>query len=98
MATTDNTRTLTVDNSAGSDSLVFDTLTDTSINNLQVYVNTGTCTVMGINGKLFGQNTNPIEVPEGSSMNFTNIGNNSPQARRIITVPVGAIVAFTAYD
>jgi hypothetical protein len=94
----DNTRTLTVDNSAGADALVFDTNTDTSINNLQIYVQTGSVLVEGITGKLFGLNTTPIEVPEGSSMNFVNIGNNAAQGRRVITVPVGAIIAFTAYD
>lgn len=91
------TRTLLVDNSAGTEDLVFSLpADDQTINNLQVFVNSGEASTIGVeDAQLFGQTTTPIPIAAGNSMNF--VIDQGIQASRTIYVPIGTSVSFTAF-
>ena len=93
----ENTKTLLVDNTGGTEELVFSLPEDDNqINNLQVFVNSGEATTIGIeNATLFGLPTTPIPIAAGNSMNF--VVNQGLQGSRKIFVPIGTSVSFTAF-
>ena len=93
-----NTRTRLITNTSGDDLVItFPTDDITVVDGLQVYVVSGTVEFKGI-GKLLGENSDYIPIPEGSSMNFANVGNNNPNGQKTIKLADAAVVAFIAYD
>jgi hypothetical protein len=93
-----NTRTRLITNDGSEDIVIrFPHDDPTVVDGLQVNAIEGNVFFKG-EGVLLGENSEYIPIPEGSSMNFNNVGNSAPNGAKTIKIEPGATISLIAYD